>query len=93
MVSVKVSQVKTVPLGNQTGARIGRIEAKIMMVDNNSNVVWEAKKFYKCKESESLFQAEIPSLKKGNYNILVEVKDLLSWNTDTAGENITIAGI
>ncbi|HLP59042.1 MAG TPA: hypothetical protein VK186_09440 [Candidatus Deferrimicrobium sp.] len=90
MLWVKVSRVKTVPLGNHGETRIGRIEAKVMIVDSESNITWETKKFYKCKESESAFQIDIPLLKKGNYNVLVEVKDLLSWNTDTAGENMTI---
>lgn len=87
--SVKVSRIKTVPIGNRDDTRIGRIEAKIMIVDSESNVIWESRKLYKCKENESMFQTGIPPLKKGNYNVLVEVKDLLSWNTDTAGENIT----
>lgn len=87
---VKVSRIKTIPIGNRDDTRIGRIEAKVMIVDSDSNVIWESRKFYKCKESESMFQTGIPPLKKGNYNILVEVKDLLSWNTDTAGENIMV---
>jgi len=86
--SVKVTRIKTVPLGNRDDARIGRIEAKVMIVDSDSKVIWETRKFYKCKESESVFQTGIPPLKKGNYNVLVEVKDLLSWYSDTAGENI-----
>lgn len=85
---VKVTMIKTIPLGKQDDARIGRIEAKVMIVDSDSKVIWEAKKFYKCKASESVFQTGVPPLKKGNYNVLVEVKDLLSWYTDTAGENI-----
>jgi hypothetical protein len=88
--SVKVNHIKTVPLGTRDNSRIGRIEANVMIVAGNSNVIWETRKYYKCKESESLFQTAIPSLEKGNYNILVEVKDLLSWNSDTAGENITV---
>ena len=89
VLSVKVSQVKTVPVGNRDDARVGRIAAKVMIMDCDSRVTWETEKYYKCKESESLFLMDIPSLKKGNYNVLVEVRDLLSWNTDTAGENIT----
>ncbi len=86
---VKITRIKTVPLGNMNDSRIGRIEAKVMIVDSDSKVIWESRKFYKCKESESVFQTVIPPLKKGNYNVLVEVKDLLSWYTDAAGENIT----
>jgi hypothetical protein len=86
---VKVARIKTVPLGNRDESRIGRIEAKVMIVDSDSKVIWETRKFYKCKESESVFQTDIPPLKKGNYNVLVEVKDLLSWYSDAAGENIT----
>lgn len=85
---VKVTRIKTVPLGNSDKANIGRIEANVMIVDGNSDIIWETRKFYKCKESESMFRIDIPPLKKGNYNVLVEVKDLLSWHTDAAGENI-----
>lgn len=90
ILSVKVSQVKTVPLDSRDDGKIGRIAAKVMIMDSESRVAWETEKYFKCKEIESIFLVKIPSLKKGNYNVLVEVRDLLSWNSDTAGENITV---
>lgn len=89
MLNVKVSNIKTIRLSGRGKVREGRIEAKMMIMNSQSEIVWETRKFYKSKESVGMFQTQVPLLEKGNYNVLVQVKDLLTWNTDAAGENIT----
>ncbi|MCP5109045.1 MAG: hypothetical protein GY950_37030 [bacterium] len=90
LLSVVVSNIKMVSLGSRDESKAGKIEAKVMFMDKNSEIVWETKKVYKSRKSESAFLTEIPSLAKGYYDVIVEVRDLLSWNTDTMGENVRI---
>jgi hypothetical protein len=87
ILSVKISNMKTIPLNKQKNAETGRIEAKITIMDNNSDVVWKARKFYRATKSDGVFQTKIPTLKEGSYNVLVEVRDLLSWKSDAMGES------
>jgi len=90
LLSVVVSNIKTILLSKPDELRLGKIEAKVILLDHDSRIIWKTKKVYKSKKSRSAFQTQIPSLEKGNYDVIVEVKDLLSWKTDTAGENIKI---
>lgn len=87
ILSVKISNMKTILLNQQENAETGRIEAQITIMDNNSDVVWKTTKLFRATKSDGVFQAKIPALKEGYYNVLVEVKDLLSWKTDAMGEN------
>jgi hypothetical protein len=89
ILNVKVSNIKTIRLSGRGKVREGRIEATVMIMNSQSEIVWETRKFYKSKESIGMFQTQVPLLEKGNYNVLVQVKDLLTWNTDAAGENVT----
>lgn len=86
--SVKISNMKTISLNRPDDIEAGRIEARVTIMDTNSAVVWETRKLYRSEKSEAMFQTKVPPLKKGYYNILVEVRDLLSWKTDALGENI-----
>lgn len=86
--SVKISNMKTISLNRPDDMEAGKIEARVTIMDANSDVVWETRKLYRSEKSEAMFRTKVPLLKKGNYNILVEVRDLLSWKTDAAGENI-----
>jgi hypothetical protein len=87
--NVKVSNIKTIRLGGRGKVREGRIEAKVTIMNSQSEIIWETRKFYKSKESVGMFRTRVPLLEKGNYNVMVQVRDLLTWNTDAAGENIT----
>jgi hypothetical protein len=91
MLSVVVSNIKTVSIGKLEDSKIGKITAAVTIMDKNSKVVWKTQKTYKSKSSESAFQTKIPALEKGWYDVIVEVKDQLSWKTDTTGENIEIS--
>ena len=87
ILSVKISNMKTIVLNEQEKTETGRIEARITIMDNNSDVVWKARKLYRATKSDGVFQTRIPTLKEGSYNVLVEVRDLLSWKSDAMGEN------
>lgn len=88
ILSVKISNMKTILLNQPENIEAGKIEAQITIMDNNSDVVWKTTKLYRATKSDGIFQTKIPALKVGNYNVLVEVRDLLSWKTDAMGENI-----
>ncbi len=87
--SVKITNMKTITLNRPDDIEAGKIEATVTIMDTNSAVIWETKKLYRAEKSEGMFQTEVPPLKKGNYNILVEVRDLLSWKTDSMGEYVS----
>lgn len=86
--SVKISNMKTVSLNRPDDMEAGKIEARVTIMDTNSAVVWETRKLYRSEKSDAMFETKVPPLKKGYYNVLVEVRDLLSWKTDAMGENI-----
>ncbi len=90
ILSVVVSNIKTIPLTNRNKERAGKIEAQVLVMNNKSEVVWKSAKQYKCKQNQSMFRTPLPALKNGNYDVLVEVRDLLSWKTDATGKNISI---
>lgn len=90
LLTVLVSNIKTVSIGKLEDTKIGKITAVVTILDKKSNIAWKTEKTFKSKSNTSAFQAEIPNLEKGWYDVIVEVKDQLSWKTDTAGENIKI---
>ncbi|MCP4217078.1 MAG: hypothetical protein GY765_20690 [bacterium] len=88
--SVVVSGMKSIPAAEDKNKKIGKIEAKVMILDENSQVVWDIQKKYRSKSGRSVFLLKPPPLKKGHYNVMVEVKDLLSWKTDASGDTIEV---
>lgn len=90
LLTVVVENIKTVTTGEAQETKTGRLEARLKLMDGNAEVVWETVKTYRSKKSQSAFQVIIPPLREGRYDVIVEVRDLLSWKTDTTGENIKI---
>lgn len=87
---VVVSGIKMVPLDAAQAEQIGKIDARLIVMNSESQVVWETSKSFRSRKNQSLLHTPFPDLPEGHYDVVVEIRDLLSWKSDTLGENITI---
>lgn len=68
------------------------VQARIKILDQHSHLITGFKKVYKGKEitGEGTIRIKLPSLGKGRYHIVLEVKDLFSFKSVTVGDSISI---
>jgi hypothetical protein len=90
LLSVRVANINIGYAAEPEKSEPGMITAAVTIMDKNSKIAWETQKIYKSKKSESIFQTKIPHLEKGNYTVIVEVKDLASRKTVTLNKNVKI---
>ncbi|MCP4213216.1 MAG: hypothetical protein GY765_01110 [bacterium] len=90
MLRVVVSGMKIIPDSQKN--KSGEIEARIIVMDKDSKLLWEVEKKFTGKSDRGVFMVTTPPhLPGGNYNVLVEVNDTHSWKSDAAGKSIKIA--
>jgi hypothetical protein len=68
------------------------VQARVKILDRHSRLLTAFKKVFKGErvEGEGTIRIKLPSLGKGRYYIVLEVKDLFSLKSVTAGDAISI---
>jgi len=87
MLTVKLDNIKMVHFD---GERFGAVQARIKIVGQNSKLIANFEKTYRGIKEEGIFQAKLPPLPRGNYSVVLEVKDLFSLNNFYVGDAVTI---
>lgn len=85
MVSFTVSNFRTEKMEKEN---LGKVEIKIKIVDKNSTVVFDRSKILLLKKKNRL-SVGLDELKKGDYYILLNVKDLLTEKTISEQKRIS----
>lgn len=94
--SIKCSgDILTVKLDNielvtYEGERFGAVQARVKILAGKKKLVNGFVKTYKGIKPGGVFQAKLPPLPKGKYNIILEVRDLFSLKNVYTGDGITI---
>lgn len=89
MVTFKLKNIQVV---QYEGKKFGAVEARIKILDQHSRFITGFKKVFKKEKlaGEGTIRIKLPSLGKGRYHIVLEVKDLFSLKSVTAGDAISI---
>jgi hypothetical protein len=85
-------KLKNIQVVQYEGKKFGIVQAQIKILDQHSHLISGFKKVFKGKEiaGEGTIRIKLPSLGKGRYHIVLEVKDLFSLKSVTAGDSISI---
>lgn len=85
-------KLKNIQVVQYEGEKFCAVQARIKILDQHSHLVTDFKKAFKGKEiaGEGTIRIKLPSLGKGRYHIVLEVKDLFSLKSVTAGDAISI---
>jgi HSP20 family molecular chaperone IbpA len=89
ILSVRISGIKMGQLEGETGKK-GKIHLLIKILDSESKEVNKVEKAFKCKEKNFVMRMKPPALKKGEYDIVVQVTDLLTGKNDVEIEPVKI---
>jgi hypothetical protein len=89
ILAVRISGIKMGPLEGESGAK-GKIHLLIKILDSGSKEVNKVEKAFKCKEGKFVLRMKPPALKKGKYDIVVQVTDLLTGKNDVEIEPVKI---
>ncbi|NIM10707.1 MAG: hypothetical protein GTO45_01870 [Candidatus Aminicenantes bacterium] len=89
ILSVRISGIKMGQLEGETGEK-GKIHLLIKILDSESKEVNNVEKAFKCKERNFVLRMKPPALKKGKYDIVVQVTDLLTGKNDVEIQPVKI---
>ncbi len=82
--------LKNIKLIEYEGDTYGAVQARIRISDENAKVIEDFERVFKGIKEEGVFQAKLPELGRGRFNIVLEVKDLFSLKHAISGEAISI---
>ncbi len=82
--------LKNIKLIDYEGDTYGAVQARIRISDENAKVIEDFERVFKGIKEEGVFQAKLPELGRGRFNIVLEVKDLFSLKHAISGEAISI---
>jgi len=85
-----VVKLKNIQLMEYEDESLGAVEAHIKIMDRHNRLTKELKKTYKGIKEDGIFQVKLPPLANGEYNIIIEVKDLFSLKQVITGDAISI---
>jgi len=86
-ITVKLKNLKMV---RYEGEQFGAVQAKIKITDKQSKLISHFEKIFKGINEQGLFQVALPSLSNGQYNIVIEIKDLFAFKSVYVGDAISI---
>jgi hypothetical protein len=84
---VKLDNIK---LMHYDGKDFGAVQARVKVLDKHSKTVAGFQKVFKGISGQGMFQAALPKLPRGKYNVVLEVKDLFSLDDKYTGDAIDI---
>jgi flagellar biosynthesis chaperone FliJ len=87
IMTVAITNIK---MGTVDGAKSGKIHLKIRVLDGASREQSKVEKAFKCKKNKFEMRMKPPGLKKGRYQLVVEVRDLLTGKNDISITDIKI---
>lgn len=82
--------LEDISMGTLDGEKSGKIHLKITILDDKAAQQNNVEKAFKCKKSSFKMRMKPPGLKKGNYQIVVQVRDLITGKNDIAIKDIRI---
>jgi hypothetical protein len=80
----------SIKMGDSDTRKRGKIYLRIKIVNDKSEVQTQVEKTFLCKKENFVLRVKPPKLKKGNYDIVAEVSDLLTGKNDMTIKDITI---
>lgn len=87
ILAVSIAGIKMGQLEGESQKK-GKIHMLIQILDQDSKVMTKVEKAFKCKEEKFVLRMKPPALKKGNYDIVVRVTDLLTGDSDAEVEKM-----
>jgi len=87
ILAVHISGIKMGMLEGETREK-GKIHLSIKILDSESREITKVEKAFKCKERKFVLRMKPPALKKGTYDIVVQVTDFLTGKNDVEVERI-----
>lgn len=84
---VKLNNIKQV---TYDGKEFGVVRARINITKGNDSKVASFEKVFRGLSEQGVFQAELPHLPRGNYSVLLEVKDIFSLDDKYVSSAIDI---
>jgi hypothetical protein len=85
-------KLKNIEVVQYEGEKFWAVQSRIKILDNRSRLITNFEKVFKGikGEGEGIIQVKLPSLTGGRYYVVLEVKDLFSLKSVTAGDAISI---
>jgi hypothetical protein len=85
-------KLKNIEVVRYEGEKFWAVQSRIKILDNHSRLITGFDKVFKGikGEGEGTIQVKLPSLTGGRYYVVLEVKDLFSLKSVTAGDAISI---
>jgi hypothetical protein len=85
-------KLKNIEVVQYEGEKFWAVQSRIKILDNHSRLITGFQKVFKGikGEGEGTIQVKLPSLTGGRYYVVLEVKDLFSLKSVTAGDAISI---
>lgn len=88
MVTAKLNNIELVQF---EGESFGAVRARIKILDKGKNLIADFEKTYKGIKEKGLFQAKLPPITKGRYNLVLEVKDLFALKNVYTGDAVSFS--
>jgi hypothetical protein len=79
-----------IKMGDSDTRKKGKIHLSIKIIHDKSGFQTQTEKTFLCKKGNFVLRVKPPTLKKGNYDIVVEVRDLLTGKNDMTIKDITV---
>jgi hypothetical protein len=85
-------KIKNIEVVQYEGEKFWAVQSRIKILDNYSRLITGFEKVFKGVkgQGEGIIQVKLPSLTGGRYYVVLEVKDLFSLKSVTAGDAISI---
>ncbi|MGD2085809.1 MAG: hypothetical protein PVH61_06455 [Candidatus Aminicenantes bacterium] len=85
-------RLKNIQVVQYEGEKFSVVQTRIKILDQHSHLISDFKKVFKGKENsgEGTIRIKLPSLGKGRFHIVLEVRDLFSLKSVTTGDSISI---
>jgi len=85
-------KLKNIEVVQYEGEKFWAVQSRIKILDNRSRLITGFEKVFKGVkgQGEGIIQVKLPSLTGGRYYVVLEVKDLFSLKSVTAGDAISI---
>jgi hypothetical protein len=85
-------KLKNIEVVQYEGEKFWAVQSRIKILDHRSRLITNFEKVFKGVkgEGEGIIQVKLPALNGGRYYVVLEVKDLFSLKSITAGDAISI---
>ena len=82
--------LKNIRVVQYEGEQFWAVKTQVKVLDKRSRLITAVEKLFRGRNSEGTIQVELPPLPGGDYNIVLEVRDLFSLKRILAGDAIRI---